>query len=50
MFAVALAALAVQVHGWELGVRSGYLTAELLGSPDVVRREAESGSDNVGPW
>ncbi|MBK6043074.1 immunity 49 family protein [Streptomyces sp. MBT55] len=47
---LALAALAVQVHGWELGVRSGYLPAELLGSPDALRRAAESGSGNVGPW
>ncbi|AWW36087.1 immunity 49 family protein [Streptomyces cadmiisoli] len=31
---VALAALAVQVHGWELGVRSGYLPDVLLGPPD----------------
>ncbi|MFF8965229.1 Imm49 family immunity protein [Streptomyces globisporus] len=47
---LALAALAVQVHGWERGVRSGYLPAELLGSPDALRRAAESGSGNVGPW
>lgn len=45
---LALAALAVQVHGWELGVRSGYLSAELLGSPDVLRRAAESEPDNSG--
>ncbi|MFF4388759.1 Imm49 family immunity protein [Streptomyces sp. NPDC001552] len=31
--AVALAALAVQAHGWELDVRSGYLPAGLLGAP-----------------
>ncbi|MEU2392886.1 immunity 49 family protein [Streptomyces sp. NPDC007369] len=30
---LALAALAVQVHGWEPGVRSGYLPQELLGLP-----------------
>ncbi len=47
---LALAALAVQVHGWEPGVRSGYLPAELLGSPDALRRAAESGSNNLGPW
>ncbi|MFD4748438.1 Imm49 family immunity protein [Streptomyces rubiginosohelvolus] len=47
---LALAALAVQVHGWELGVRSGYLPAELLGSPDALRRAAESESNNLGPW
>ncbi|WP_257134135.1 immunity 49 family protein [Streptomyces sp. st140] len=44
-----LAALAVQVHGWELGVRSGYLPAELLGSLDALRRAAESEPDNSGP-
>ncbi|MFI5479693.1 Imm49 family immunity protein [Streptomyces rubiginosohelvolus] len=47
---LALAALAVQVHGWELGVRSGYLPAELLGSPDTLRRAAESEPDNSAPW
>ncbi|MFI1782864.1 Imm49 family immunity protein [Streptomyces rubiginosohelvolus] len=47
---LALAALAVQVHGWDLGVRSGYLPAELLGSPDALRRAAESESNNLGPW
>ncbi|MFD7909668.1 Imm49 family immunity protein [Streptomyces sp. NPDC059752] len=31
--AVALAALAVQAHGWELDVRSGYLPAGLLRAP-----------------
>ncbi|WP_329337541.1 immunity 49 family protein [Streptomyces sp. NBC_00663] len=30
--ALALACLAVQVHGWELGVRSGYLPHGLLGT------------------
>ncbi|MEU9536611.1 immunity 49 family protein [Streptomyces sp. NPDC048213] len=34
---LALACLAVQVHGWELGVRSGYLPHGLLGSPDTSR-------------
>ncbi|MFQ6197079.1 immunity 49 family protein [Streptomyces sp. NPDC000405] len=34
--ALALAALAVQVHGWELGVRSGYLPPVLLGSPTAL--------------
>ncbi len=47
---LALAALAVQVHGWELGVRSGYLPAELLGSPDTLRRAAEPEPDNLGSW
>lgn len=30
---IALAALAVQVHGWELGIRSGYLPEGLLRAP-----------------
>lgn len=34
---VAVAALAVQVHGWELGVRSVYLPSALLGSPDALQ-------------
>ncbi|MFG2295548.1 immunity 49 family protein [Streptomyces sp. NPDC048603] len=34
---LALAALAVQVHGWEPAVRSGYLPAALLGSPKALR-------------
>ncbi|MFE3455940.1 Imm49 family immunity protein [Nocardiopsis aegyptia] len=32
--AIALAALAVQVHGWDLEVRSGYLPQALLGSSE----------------
>ncbi|MFJ6612361.1 immunity 49 family protein [Streptomyces sp. NPDC091289] len=48
--ALALAALAVQVHGWELGVRSGYLPSDLLGSTDALRRAAEAGPNNLGPW
>ncbi|MEV7614972.1 immunity 49 family protein [Streptomyces sp. NPDC089799] len=36
--ALAAAALAVQVHGWEPAVRSDYLPAALLGSPDALRR------------
>lgn len=31
---IALAALAVQVHGWELGIRSGYLPEGLLRAPE----------------
>lgn len=30
----ALAALAVQVHGWELRIRSGYLLEGLLRAPE----------------
>lgn len=48
--ALALAALAVQVHGWELGVRSGYLPSDLLGSTDALRRAAEAGPNNLGAW
>ncbi|WP_037662082.1 immunity 49 family protein [Streptomyces griseofuscus] len=43
-----LACLAVQVHGWELGVRSGYLPYGLLGSPAAPRRAAEGNRNNVG--
>ncbi|WP_435883943.1 Imm49 family immunity protein [Streptomyces rubiginosohelvolus] len=39
---LALAALAVQVHGWELGVRSGYLPAELLGRTHCAERRSRS--------
>ncbi|KAB2337892.1 immunity 49 family protein [Actinomadura rudentiformis] len=35
---IALAALAVQVHGWELGVRSGYLPEGLLRAPEGALR------------
>lgn len=45
-----LACLAVQVHGWELGVRSGYLPYGLLGSPDAPRRAAEGNRNNLGYW
>ncbi|MCX4746171.1 immunity 49 family protein [Kitasatospora sp. NBC_01287] len=48
--ALALAALAVQVHGWELGIRSGYLPPDLLGSPDALRRAAAAGPNNLGRW
>ncbi|GHJ37078.1 immunity 49 family protein [Streptomyces sp. TS71-3] len=43
--ALALAALAVQVHGWEPGVRSGYLPASLLGSPAGPRPAARADGD-----
>ncbi|MEV4742519.1 immunity 49 family protein [Streptomyces sp. NPDC049555] len=39
---LALAALAVQVHGWELDVRSGYLPHGLLGSPQALRAAAKA--------
>ncbi|WAZ26700.1 immunity 49 family protein [Streptomyces cinnabarinus] len=48
--ALALAALAVQVHGWELGVRSGYLPHGLLGSTDALRRAADAGANDLGGW
>jgi hypothetical protein len=48
--ALALAGLAVQVHGWELGVRSDYLPDALLGSPDALRRAADAGVNNLGGW
>ncbi|MFI9237053.1 immunity 49 family protein [Streptomyces sp. NPDC053079] len=49
--ALALAALAVQVHGWELGVRSGYLPPSVLGSPEAMRRRAAATNvNNLGGW
>lgn len=48
--ALALAALAVQVHGWELGVRSGYLPHGMLGSPEALRRAEDSGVNELGHW
>ncbi|MFI6730259.1 immunity 49 family protein [Streptomyces sp. R-74717] len=48
--ALALAALAVQVHGWELGVRSGYLPHGMLGSPEALRRAADAGENDLGYW
>ncbi len=47
--ALALAALAVQAHGWELGVRSGYLPGAMLGSPQALRRAADAEND-LGCW
>ncbi|GHG75354.1 immunity 49 family protein [Streptomyces griseocarneus] len=48
--ALALAALAVQVHGWELDVRSDYLPHGLLGSPEALRRAADAGGNDLGLW
>ncbi|MFI1725786.1 immunity 49 family protein [Streptomyces sp. NPDC020489] len=48
--ALSLACLAVQVHGWELGVRSGYLPHGLLGSPHALRRAAEGHRNGLGCW
>ncbi|MFI1224252.1 MULTISPECIES: immunity 49 family protein [unclassified Streptomyces] len=48
--ALALAALAVQVHGWRLDVRSGYLPAELLGTPDAPQRAGRSRTNELGGW
>ena len=48
--ALTLACLAVQVHGWELGVRSGYLPYGLLGSTDALRRAAEGNRNTLGLW
>lgn len=44
------AALAVQAHGWELGVRSGYLPQDLLGSPQAVQQAEALGVNNLGYW
>jgi hypothetical protein len=48
--ALALAALAVQVHGWESGVRSGYLPHGMLGSPEAPQRAADAGGNELGHW
>ncbi|MFC8350880.1 immunity 49 family protein [Streptomyces sp. NPDC057280] len=48
--ALTLACLAVQVHGWELGVRSGYLPYGLLGSTDALRRAADGNRNTLGLW
>ncbi|MEL3948431.1 immunity 49 family protein [Streptomyces sp. LNU-CPARS28] len=45
-----LAALAVQAHGWELRVRSGYLPGDLVGSPDALRQAADGAANNLGKW
>ncbi|WP_281377142.1 Imm49 family immunity protein [Streptomyces harbinensis] len=50
MTALALAGLAVQVHGWELTVRSPYLPPALLGSTDAIRRAAEENVNTLGGW
>ncbi|PWI16452.1 hypothetical protein DI272_21480 [Streptomyces sp. Act143] len=48
--ALTLACLAVQVHGWEPGVRSGYLPYGLLGHTDALRRAAEGNRNALGGW
>lgn len=47
---LALAALAVQVHGWELNVRSAYLPHGILGPSDALQRAADAGRNNLGLW
>ncbi|MGK5631590.1 immunity 49 family protein [Streptomyces sp. URMC 123] len=47
---LALAALAVQVHRWELSVRSGYLPRSVLGSPEALRRAAKTNVNTFGGW
>ncbi len=47
---LAVAALAVQAHGWELDVRSGYLPHGLLGSPRALREAADAGENGLGGW
>ncbi|WP_406471768.1 immunity 49 family protein [Streptomyces sp. NBC_01615] len=41
---IALAALAVQVHGWELRIRSGYLPEGLLRAPEGAPRVGRVGA------
>ncbi|MFL4945998.1 Imm49 family immunity protein [Streptomyces sp. MMS24-I31] len=48
--ALALATLAVQVHGWGLGVRSGHLPHGLLGDTQALRQAAEAGTNDLGHW
>ncbi|MYW15646.1 hypothetical protein GT039_08590 [Streptomyces sp. SID2955] len=48
--ALTIAALAVQVHGWELDVHSGYLPDQLLGSPQAVQRAEAIGVKDLGYW
>lgn len=48
--ALALAALAVQVHGWELRVRSGYLPYGIVGRTDALERAAHTERNNLGLW
>ncbi|MFJ7049146.1 immunity 49 family protein [Streptomyces sp. NPDC101112] len=47
---LALAAIAVQVHGWKLDVRSGYLPPDLLGSPRAPREAADPDENDLGQW
>ncbi|MGE7389925.1 immunity 49 family protein [Streptomyces sp. NPDC004126] len=47
---LALAALAVQTHQWELGVRSGYLPPELLGFTDAMRLAGRTQVNGLGGW
>ncbi|MFJ3581803.1 immunity 49 family protein [Streptomyces sp. NPDC090127] len=48
--ALTLAALAVQVHGWELDIRSVYLPHGIVGRPDALQRAADEGENNLGSW
>lgn len=48
--ALALAALAVQVHGWVLDVRSGYLPHGMLGSPEALRQAVDADGNELGYW
>ncbi|EFL16712.1 Imm49 family immunity protein [Streptomyces sp. C] len=47
---LALAALAVQTHQWELGVRSGYLPPELLGFTDAMALAGRTQVNGLGGW
>ena len=48
--ALALTALAVQVHGWTPGVRSRYLPQGLVGVPDALARAAAGNGRALGHW
>ncbi|MFF8606752.1 immunity 49 family protein [Streptomyces sp. NPDC015346] len=48
--ALALTTLAVQVHGWDLDVRSAYLPHGITGRPDALQRAADAGANSLGHW
>lgn len=48
--ALALAALAVQVHGWDLEVRSAYLPRGIVGRSDALQHAADAGENKLGYW
>ncbi|MFD7234910.1 Imm49 family immunity protein [Streptomyces syringium] len=47
---LALAALAVHVHGWELNIRTGYLPHSILGSPQALQEAVAADGNGPGGW